>query len=124
MPLNRRRFLTALALLAGSKKLVSAADAGDAAWRKQRLELADRRRRIIYNDDGDARYQGYYGPAPGDVATFLEQRFNMSRTESRETSTWIGCRFTANEECQHCSGHRTDNRNTLWLRFVPVGGMP
>ena len=105
MPLNRRRFLTALALLAGSKKLVSAADAGDAAWRKRRLELADRRRRIIYNDDGDARYQGYYGPPPEDVATFLERRFNWTLDTQVDSYFW-------------CIG---DGQDPPWGRPLPEG---
>ena len=75
IPLDRRRFLTALALGAALGKNVSATGLGDADWRKRRLALADRRRRIIYNDDGDARYKGYYGPAPKDVADFLRRRF-------------------------------------------------
>jgi hypothetical protein len=88
MPLNRRRFLTTLALAAASGKSVSAIGLGDTGWKERRLALANRRRRIIYNDDGDARYQGYYGPPPKDVAEFLGRRFNWARETQVNSYFW------------------------------------
>ena len=70
MPLSRREFLTTsgLAVTAAAGSPIARAGLSDTSWRKQRLELAQRRRRIIYNDDGNARYDliQYYGPPPKD----------------------------------------------------------
>ena len=90
MPLNRREFLTtsALAVAAASGSQVAGASLSDASWRRQRLELAQRGRRIIYNDDGDARYKGYYGPPPKDKAELLKRRFNWMIDTQVDSYFW------------------------------------
>ncbi len=90
MALNRRRFLTTGALALGSGTLMrsSAAGLSDADWRKRRLKSAHRRRRIIYNDDGDARYKGYYGTAPKDDAELLQRRFNATLDTQVDSYFW------------------------------------
>ena len=90
MPLNRREFLTtsALAVAGASGSRNASASLSDATWRNQRLELAQRRRRIIYNDDGDARYKGYYGPPPKDEADFLKRRFNWTIDTQVDSFFW------------------------------------
>ena len=90
MPLNRRKFLTtsALGIAAASSSNVTAGSNRDTNWHKQRLELAQRRRRIIYNDDGDARYKGLYGSAPKDKADFLQRRFDWTIGTQVDSIFW------------------------------------
>jgi len=92
-------------LAASSGASVSATGLDDADWRKRRLALADRRRRIIYNDDGDARYQGYYGPSPKNVAEFLQRRFNWTLDTQVDSYFW-------------CIG---DGQDPPWGRPLPEG---
>ena len=109
MPLSRREFLTTsgLAVTAATGSPIARAGLSDTSWRKQRLELAQRRRRIIYNDDGNARYDliPYYGPPPKDEAEFLERRFNWTIDTQVDSYFW-------------CIG---DGQNPPWGTPLPGG---
>lgn len=89
--MKRRQFLKtagAFVIAAGAGQRLPAAAPGEASWREKRLGQAQRRRRIIYNDDGDARYKGYYGGPPKDVADFLRRRFDWTRDTQVDSYFW------------------------------------
>ena len=90
MRYSRREFLgTATALaVAATCGTGRGGLAGDADWLKERRKLASRRRRIIYNDDGDARYPLVGGGPPKDVADFLGRRFDWTRDTQVDSLFW------------------------------------
>ena len=57
-------------------------------WKQLRRRIAHRRRRIIYNDDGDARYSYVGGRPPSNAEEFLARRFDWTKNTQVDSFFW------------------------------------
>ena len=100
--ISRRTFTKSFAALLPVGPTITAAVTSDLEWRRKCEKLAHRRRRLIYNDDGDARY---LPPAVKNVADFLSRRFDWTKGSQVDSYYW-------------CIG---DGQDRPWGRLVPPG---
>jgi len=77
----------------------------DKDWKQLRQKTAHRRRRIIYNDDGDARYSFVGGHPPRNAEEFLARRFDWTKSTQVDSFFW-------------CIG---DGQDPPWGRPPPEG---